>query len=112
MSIKAKRPSSKVVPENSIRIIPLKRRPKINALHFTYMTLVICSLSYLIGFIIVITVEDKRAQNIDIHLISWGAFLIGFCVLNITILFLAKCICKYPLNSVWDYIDCLCIYKP
>ena len=30
--------------------------------------------------------EDKRAQNIDIHLISWGAFLIGFCVLNITIL--------------------------
>lgn len=106
-----RKPSCKVVPQNSIKVIPLKRTKKCNTLQSLYMTLVICSISYFIGFIIIVKSQDRHVEDINIHILTWGAFLIGFAILNICIFILGKFVFRLRIENIWDYLNCICCIK-
>ncbi len=111
MISKKRKPSCKVVPENSIRLVRLKQTRKCSILHSLYMTLVICSISYFIGFIIIVKSEDRHVEDINIHILTWGAFLIGFAILNISVFILGKFVFRVRIENIWDYLNCICCIK-
>ena len=69
------------------------------------MTGIMIIFSWMCGFITVIIFTGKKINRIDINLITWAAFIIGFVEVHLFFLCCFAYVCKQPIRNKKDYCD-------
>jgi len=69
---------------------------------------VMLGLSYMCGFITIIVITVKKIDQIDPHLISWVALLIGLLEVHCVTLCCFANVCKHPIKTKEDYCNMFC----
>jgi len=76
-----------------------------------YRIMMVCAISgisWMCGFITIIVAEGKKFTYIDIHLITWVAFIIGLFEVHCFTLCCLINVCKHPIRNRKDYCEMFC----